>query len=164
MQTNRYRNLLWAPLLALALLASACAGIVVEPADETTVPATATFWGYAPSAGQNLQLEALNSSNQWEVVATMTSGSTPAHVGYHTGYKFSVSYNVRNSPTRFWRTSPWGSTHARIHFRVQTPNLGLARSRKFDPTANPQGIESNLERAWLQHESGDGLIRVDFQK
>jgi hypothetical protein len=162
MQTYKSRNLFWALLVALALMTSACAGIVVSPIDETVVAGTTRFWGYAIQPGQSLQLEALNTSNVWEVLASTTSGSTPTYAGTQTGYYFELSYNPVTAPTRFRRTAPW-STHRRIHFRIQTPGLGPADTRQWSSNgSNPQGIESNLERWWAQYK-GNGVIRIDFQ-
>jgi len=154
-------KLLGALLVAIALASSACAGIVADPADETTVEGTTRFWGYAVLPSQTVNLEALNSSNQWVVVATSTSGTTPTYAGNQSGFYYAIDFNPVTAPTVYRKSAPW-TGYARINFRITSPNLGSAETRSHQPTTTPpQGVESNLERGWAIYK-GNGVLRIYF--
>src|SRR6476659_3790072 len=86
--------------LALLSLASACAGVVVEPVDDAVVPnvhATLVH-GWAVNADQDVRIEAQNNANNWVEIRAVRSATTPTYGESNTGYYWSAVIDLTALP------------------------------------------------------------------
>ena len=149
-------------LLLLTALGSACQAVVVEPTDESfSYQANIRFWGYSPSPGEPVAIEAQNSSAAWEVLTSTTSAISPTHTAGATGYFFEAWYYGPNIPARFRKPSAYASQgYWRTNFRINANGtLGTYRS----PQANGTNSASLnwFEEFWLEHKASGSILRID---
>jgi hypothetical protein len=148
--------------LIFTALGSACQAVVMEPTDEaSSYQSSIRFWGYSPSPGQAVAIEAQNSSSTWEVMTSTTSALVPTHTAGATGYFFEAWTYGPSIPTRFRKTSPYASQGFwRTNFRINTSGtLGVYRSTQANGT-NSTSLNW-FEEFWLEHKISGSILRVD---
>jgi hypothetical protein len=149
-------------LLCLTALGSACQAVVMEPMDEaSSYRSSIRFWGYSPSPGEPIAIEAQNSSSAWEVMTSTTSALVPTHTAGATGYFFEAWYYGPSIPTRFRKTSPFASQgYWRTNFRINTSGT-LGALRMYQPNGTNSTSPNWFEEFWLEHKASSTTLRID---
>lgn len=149
-------------IVLVALAASACTGIVIQPVSETSVNGSTVFWGYALEPGQTIALEAQHLNGNWLPVATTVSVTTPTATGGNSGYYFAVSYDPRTLGSTFRRTSPVAG-RKRVFLRLKSDGRDPADTRSYQSNGtNPGPGSSNLMQAWASFRTSDSILRLDI--
>jgi hypothetical protein len=149
----------------LLALGSACQAVVLEPVDESTYyGGNIRFWGYSPSPGETVSIQAQNTSAGWETLTTTTSSLVPTHTAGSTGYMFEGWYYGPNIPTRFRFASQFGSPWWRTNFRVVTSSTNsIAQIRQYQANGTNSTSQSWFEEYWYEHKAAGTTIRVDVR-
>lgn len=81
----------------------ALSGCVIEPEDSIWNPpgGSLKLWGFNQFAASAVTIEAINTSNAWEVVASTTTTSRITYTGTRSGYYWEVYVNINNLAARF---------------------------------------------------------------
>jgi hypothetical protein len=147
-------------VLVALLIGASCAGLVVEPTDESVATGIQKFWGYTMSPGEQVRLEA--QSTTWEQLSAGTSATAPTHTGGSSGYYFEISYNVGATAARFRKTSPY-SGFWRANYRLTTAANGTLQTRQWTWNGRSVPGESWLARFWNEHSTSSSTIRLDVR-
>jgi hypothetical protein len=141
-------------LIAWLLVVSAC---VVEPTDNNFAPTDGIqkLWGFVLEApGAAISIEAINSSNVWEVVATGVASTRVTHTGTSSGNYWELTVNVRTLPARF-------QVGGRVRLRAKAGSFTM-RTRSNDQqrprVANTALLE--LWNAYVTPTSSNSIITV----
>src|SRR5690242_14192554 len=77
--------------------------VVIEPGDNVWKPQDGILrlWGFAPGPSGPVSVEAMNSSNGWEQVASGTTTNRITYTGTRSGYYWELAVNIDTLAPKF---------------------------------------------------------------
>ena len=141
-------------VVACAVLATACAGIVVEPSSTAAATGPTKFWGYASGPGIEIDLQAQNTGGTWEFVQSTTATARATYASGHQGYYWELTTNPKTIANRFRRPASGSYT---VFYQITSPGLSPAQTHNQTPGAATTG---DFEQLWAAFQS-DGIIRLN---
>lgn len=139
---------------AVAVLATACAGIVVEPGSFSAATGPTKFWGYAVGPGMEIDLQAQNTSGTWELLQSTAATTRPTYASGHQGYYWELTTNPKTIANRFRRPASGSYT---VFYQITSPGFSPAQTHNQTPGPATTGDFGQL---WAAFQS-DGIIRLN---
>jgi hypothetical protein len=133
------------------------ASCVIEPSDNIWKPqdGNVKLFGFAPGPSGAVSLEAINSSNTWEVIASGTTTSRITYTGTRSGYYWELAVNIDSMPARF-------KVAGRVRLRAKAGTWLMSTHSDGQQKARVANVDPLVEvwNAYVSPTSNNNVITV----
>lgn len=151
-------------LLLLTALGSGCQPVLMEPVDQSSYTGgNIRFWGYTAISGEQLVVQAQNTSAVWEPITIAAAARVPTYTAGSAGYYFEGWVYGPSIPARFRLASPLSSQgYWRTNFRVVSDGTTIANIRQYQANGTNSTSTNWFEEYWFEHKASGTTLRLDI--